>query len=441
MPNHWLQSAKEYVRPYYLKWLFFRLQSQNCPTYFRECWSYPAASPDPFHAGAQAPAEAAASSGKPDILFLPLADWHTRIQRTQHLALTFASLGYRCFYVNPHLGREFPAVFPFSPKRILTNIGPRIQELHVHLPREPVFHHRCLSSAESGTLTSAILQLPFSQTQGAPIIITSFPLWADVAHALKLRWGSRIVYDCHDLMTGFGNIAPDLLEAESALLDSADLVIFSAQALFDHYRQLHPGIETRSILLRNAVSCSDFAPDDGADPARHPAQAGHTPTVGYIGSLSSWFDVELIRFAAAARPAWRFVLIGRIENPRVESLRSLPNVHLHGEVPYAGLARHLATFDVGIIPFVRNALTLSTNPIKLYEYFACGLPVVSATLPEVERYSDLVYLADDPKGFLRQLDMAMAESDSTLACRRHEIAAGESWRVRCQDLERRLGLA
>ncbi|QOY85405.1 glycosyltransferase [Paludibaculum fermentans] len=434
MPNHWLQSAKEYVRPYYLKWLFFRLRAQNCPTYFRDCWNYPATSLDSGRTRPDAAGLADPPSNKPDILFLPLADWHTRIQRTQHLALTFASMGYRCFYVNPHLGREFPSVYPFGSKRIVSTIGPRIRELHVHLPREPVFHHRCLSRMESRTLTDAIVRLPFNHAPGPPLVITSFPLWADVAHALKHQWGSQVIYDCHDLMTGFGNIAPDLLHAESGLLDSADLVIFSAQALFDHCRKLHPGIESRSILLRNAVSSTDFAP--GHQPA---PKTGHAPTIGYVGSLSTWFDIEFIRFAAAARPAWRFVLIGRIENHRIESLRHLPNVHLHGEVPYADLPRHLASFDVGIIPFVRNALTLSTNPIKLYEYFAYGLPVVSATLPEVERYSDLVYLADDPAQFLRQLDAALAENDPTLGSRRREIAGQESWRVRCLDLERRLG--
>lgn len=433
MPNHWLQSAKEYVRPYYLKWFFFRLQSQNCPTYFRDCWNYPSASLDlplprqPASNGLDTP------PAKGDILFLPLADWHTRIQRTQHLALTFASMGYRCFYVNPHLGREFPTVYPTSPKRLVSTLSPRIQELHVHLPREPVFHHRCLNPTEIRTLIESISRLPFHFDNGAPLIITSFPLWAGVAHELRRQWGSRLVYDCHDLMAGFGNISQDLLEAESGLIDSADLVIFSAQALLDHCVPSHKGIRERSLVLRNAVSVSDFAA--GEPPVNHSKDA---PTIGYIGSLSTWFDVEYIRFAASARPNWNFVLVGRIENPRIESLRSLPNVRLVGEVRYGDLARHFKTFDVGIIPFVRNALTLSTNPIKLYEYFAFGLPVVSATLPEVERYCELVYLADDPQAFVRQVEAALAEQDPALALRRRAIASEESWRIRCLELERRL---
>lgn len=37
-----------------------------------------------------------------------MTDWHARMQRAQHLARALAGLGYRCFYLNPNLGREFP---------------------------------------------------------------------------------------------------------------------------------------------------------------------------------------------------------------------------------------------------------------------------------------------------------------------------------------------
>ncbi len=37
----------------------------------------------------------------------------------------------------------------------------------------------------------------------------------------------------------------------------------------------------------------------------------------------------------------------------------------------------MARFDVGLIPFRRNHLTASVDPIKYYEYRALGLPVIS----------------------------------------------------------------
>ena len=53
------------------------------------------------------PRPACPNPSRPDLLFYPMTDWHARIQRTQHLVRAFAALGFRCIYINPHLGREF----------------------------------------------------------------------------------------------------------------------------------------------------------------------------------------------------------------------------------------------------------------------------------------------------------------------------------------------
>src|SRR5262245_36341642 len=112
----------EILRPYYLKWLYFPLVSR--PAYFSASWHFPpyAPSPDP-------------AACPPDLLFFPMTDWHTRIQRTQHLARTFAACGHRCFYLSPHLGREFPQPYPFSSGTQFRRLEPRLVEAHVHLFR------------------------------------------------------------------------------------------------------------------------------------------------------------------------------------------------------------------------------------------------------------------------------------------------------------------
>jgi glycosyltransferase involved in cell wall biosynthesis len=90
--------------------------------------------------------------------------------------------------------------------------------------------------------------------------------------------------------------------------------------------------------------------------------------------------------------------------------------------------------DVAIIPFLSCPLTLATNPIKLYEYFACGLPVVSTRLPEMDQFPGLVYLADNPDEFLVQIEKALQEDDPALRSRRRDVARQESWMARCAQL-------
>jgi hypothetical protein len=415
--------AKEWFRPYYLKWIYSRAFPERYPREFSQCWDYPGhpldANLSRWMGGDQ--------QGHSDLLFLPAADWHARTQRSQHLAMELARQGHRCFYLNPHLGREYPSPFPLSPRAALSRLLPRIYELHVHLPREPVYHHRGLDAGESTRVVSAIEQC-FRQTRSVdPTIVVSLPLWLPVALKLKERYGYRIIYDCHDLWSGFGRVHPDILAAESGLFASSDAVVFSARWLMNAKLALHSELRFKSVLIRNAVRSEDFD-------FVYPRVRGGRKVVGYAGSLDFWFDVESVKLAALRHPEWDFQLFGRVEANSIGELRKLPNVNIVGEVPYASLRKHFAGIDVSMIPFRISPLTLATNPLKLYEYFACGHPVVSSPLPEVLEFGDMIYVARTPVEFVAQLENAMEENNLEAAHNRRRLAERESWVARCHVL-------
>lgn len=409
---------KESVRPYYLRWFHFPLHPKLRPPAFEDCWRYPF---NPLTEGTRLPA---GDPSLPDLLFLPMTDWHTRIQRTQHLVSAFAALGFRCIYVNPHLGREFESTPLFDRSHRLSRLGPNIFELHVRLPREPVFHHRLLSAKEERIVAGAIEQvLPHPGAVAGPraIQMVSFPLWLGVAEHLRTDRGFPIVYDCHDLLTGFGNISEDLIRAEEELLATADLVLFSSEGL----RKQHGGLK-RSKLVRNAVNASQF-PQSATIPTEPLA-------AGYVGALDSWFDTDAVERAARQYPYCQFILAGRIEFEPIRRLAKLPNVELPGEIPYGDVPALMAGFRIALIPFRINPLTLMTNPIKLYEYFSCGLPVVTTPLPEARAMDDLVYVGEGPGEFARQVGLALQEDDAERRGRRREIALRENWPARAQDI-------
>jgi glycosyltransferase involved in cell wall biosynthesis len=62
----------------------------------------------------------------------------------------------------------------------------------------------------------------------------------------------------------------------------------------------------------------------------------------------------------------------------------LPNVELHGPIPYAELGKAYAQIDVLLIPFRQTELGATINPIKLYEGLATGRPMVVPRLPNLE---------------------------------------------------------
>ena len=419
-----LRTAKEAVRPYYLRWAFFPLFPEKQPAAFVNWRDFPSRPLDECDESFFPPAATEAA----DFIILPMADWHGPLQRPQQLAKGLARLGHRCVYVNPHLGRERRVPFPWSDRAMVTQLEDGIFEMHCHLVLEPVFHQRPLWPAEAELISGQILDLLRRMGSRQQIIIEGFPVWTGVARGLQMALGAQLIYDCHDLIDGFPNVGEDLLALEGTAMANSDVVLFSADWLMNEQLRRHPQLQQKSLLLRNAVDPQFFLPGR--------SNCGNArPRIGYVGSISGWFNQEWLSFAAAARPDWEFTIIGPCSDDFDRgSLGNCENVVFGGEVPYAAVPHWLSTFDVAIIPFRIEPLTLGTNPIKLYEYFACGLPVVSSHLPEVERYGAHVYLAASPAEFVARIEQALNEDNAEARSGRRKIAEAETWDERCRTL-------
>ncbi len=87
-------------------------------------------------------------------------------------------------------------------------------------------------------------------------------------------------------------------------------------------------------------------------------------------------------------------LVGPCITPPPEPLP--PNVKLQAGCDHRSLYAHLSRFKAGLIPFRSNRLTTSVDPIKYYDYRACGLPVLSTDFGEMSyrQSEEGVYLLD-----------------------------------------------
>lgn len=159
------------------------------------------------------------------------------------------------------------------------------------------------------------------------------------------------------------------------------------------------------------------------------------PVIGYIGQIADKVDYDLIRAMSQARPGWSFVFVGPVwytKQALVESL-AYPNVRFLGPRPYRDLPAYLRGFDVCILPHVRNALTRSMDPIKLYDYLASGKPIVSTEVAGVGRFSDVVYVGNTSQEFLAALNRAVAENGG-LRERRLSYAQQNTWPQRAAEM-------
>lgn len=97
-------------------------------------------------------------------------------------------------------------------------------------------------------------------------------------------------------------------------------------------------------------------------------------------------------------------------------------------------------FDVGLIPFKINELTLAVNPIKLREYLAAGLPVVSTPMPEVQVYEHLIEIAETHEQTIKAIDTTLS-TPSTARTERTTAMAAETWPEKVEGIAERLRLA
>jgi glycosyltransferase involved in cell wall biosynthesis len=240
-----------------------------------------------------------------------------------------------------------------------------------------------------------------------------------------------VVYHCVDEYSEFSGVPKDVIvRMERDLIRRADVVFTSAEKLCDERRQVNP----RTYFIPHGVDVAHFS--RALDPATEiPEEIRRLPkpVIGFFGLLADWVDLDMIGALARARPQWSFALVGKVQTD-LGAVARLPNVHRLGQQPYTALPAYCRGFDVGLIPFRMNELTLRVNPLKLREYLAAGLPVVSTPLPEVVRYNGLVHIAVNEAGFLGAIDAALTERSPEYDRRRVEAMRGESWEARVSDM-------
>lgn len=376
-----------------------------------------------LNANAQLPRwQQAVTDGKRDYIFFGVIDWHFRHQRPQQLAQSIAQEGHRVFYVSVNFVDTDKAGF-------------QIEQLHDKLPLYQVFfnlpgQHSVYAGAPNTDTLQRLREGQRALWQECRIHravhVVQHPYWFGLASFVA---PSRLVYDCMDFHAGFSNNGESHESVELQLLKLADLTIVTSDFLVDFAQKAGA---KKVALIRNAGEFDHFF-------QAYTVQSPHqkTPVIGYYGAIAEWFDPTLIEALSLKYPSARIELIGD-DTAKVRSrLSHCPNVHFHGEKPYVELPRWLATFDVCLIPFQINQLTLATNPVKVYEYLSAGKAVVGSKLPELAQFGDLVYCASDADEFVQLVGQALAETGPVaqdLQARRIEFARQQTWHQRAQEL-------
>lgn len=259
-----------------------------------------------------------------------------------------------------------------------------------------------------------------AKVRGRSTLPMAYLTYLPTQSALDLRDLLRpaaTIYHCLLNFEAFPDAAHDIAATERRLVREADRVIVDSNQLLAKHGALRPDV----LQILPGVDFDHF--HDVAGSSR--PFTGRPLRATFFGGMAAHrFDWTIVR--ALADAGIEVHLLGPI--PGDADVRH-PNVVFHGAVPYARLPTALEHADVLILPYRLNEFTQATFPVKLFQCFATGKPVVSTPLPDVLAYADVIDLAADPGAFVTQVAQAVERDTDERRERRVALARRSGWDV------------
>lgn len=385
----------------------------------------------------------AAPWGRGDPIVVFGDDWGRIPSTMQHLFRHIA-LDYPVIWVNA-IGHRPPSVTSADLRRAWQKFRAMVRQsparpgsgllgggvpVAIIEPRVLPWHHVApIHALNTAVLVGAIRKrLAARGLTRPPVLITGSPPSVGVLGRLG---EVASIYFCMDDFLNFPGVSARMIAPlERRLLERVDALVATANSLTVSKLPA-------SGLARHLPQGVNFEHFATPRPEPEDLRAIPPPRIGFSGSIGGYCDLRLVRRVAEAYPGYSVVLVGNVtaDLSTMAALRR-PNVHVLGLRPYSELPAYVQGFDVGIVPYLRNETTLAVDPLKLLEYLAAGLPVVSSAIPEAAKYADTVSIAPDDDAFVRAVGDALAADRSAAREKGQAIARKHTWKQRADELLR-----
>lgn len=344
----------------------------------------------------------AASTTQRRFIILSSCGWGDIYQRMHHIARSLAKYGHEVIYITPstsaNVNSENISISDLT-KHSLKNLK-IVDNVKIYSPILAMHNQKQVHNNYTD-LVQNLLNVYTNSSQ--TIIITYMPYQIQVLNSLNGDY--MHIYECvddhSDLEYAFWGTKKDIIW-EQELMDRADAITTTATSLFLQRRV----IENREnvYLSRNAVNEADFIFDDERIP--EDLKGIPEPRIAYIGAIYEWFDTALFYEIVKSNPEKSFVVIGFGKEGILN--KKCPNLYIIGAKSHRELKRYLRHMDIGIIPFRADTdIIINCDPIKHYEYIACGLPVITTFMPESSMNKIYTYLADTKESFNEAIEKCL----------------------------------
>jgi glycosyltransferase involved in cell wall biosynthesis len=215
--------------------------------------------------------------------------------------------------------------------------------------------------------------------------------------------------------------------AEAAVIAAADACLAVSPPLLE-------------MLRKSAARAELFLPGHEFAPGvRKPLRKRERPIrVCYMGFVNARLRVDWLA-DLARQPQIELTLVGPIEEPQHSAeLLAVRTVRHIGALTGEELQAELQAADVLVMPYdTRQAAVRAISaPNKLFQYLACGRPVVCSDLPSLMQLPHgFLYVAANSAQFAAAVNAAFDEDTEVLAAERLDFSAGNTWNARGDRLQ------
>ncbi|MEV7013867.1 WecB/TagA/CpsF family glycosyltransferase [Streptosporangium sp. NPDC051022] len=391
-----------------------------------------------------APVRAASPDGPvppADYVCFSAQDWWYHNQAHSDFQLMRSVAVHRRVLVVNSIGLRMPT--PGNSTQVLRRIGRKLRSVAMLVRRPlrelpnfyvmsplplPLYGSPLARRLNAALVRAQVLAVSRALGLRRPVIMVTLPTAWDAVRPMRRR---ALVFNRSDLHSEFPESDGQVIATmERDLLRRSDHVIYVSNSLMDDERDL---TGPRAYFLDHGVDTDHFRPRP-VDRQPEDLRRIPGPRVGFFGALDDYFvDFDLLERIAVELPGVSLVLIGNANVPMGRLTRH-PNVHWLGHRPYEEIPAYGSGFDVAIMPRPDIPWIRYSNPIKLKEYLALGLPVVTSDSHEIRNYADRVRIASDPDDFVAAVRTTLREGGLRPAEELRESVLDASWSSRAAQL-------
>lgn len=351
----------------------------------------------------------------PDIIMISANDWGGMWYFRHEFSCRFAALGHRVFYVNRPLQR-WPPLRPILDKLILKH--PSVGKIAANKPEnltivEPKLGwgppHRAFRPVSRSLVRSTISSIRFQD----PILITVVPTYS-VLEFINVVTPPTVVYFNDQNYDDHPRAHCSVRDSERILAKQAEKLVADST---HNIRRLER-LSGRSDILQSppGVHSLKYSASFRGDEA----QTRHK--LVYFGGVHEQVDLEMYNRLSTSL---KIIFIG-VVSPAVRNQIS-SNIEIRPPASQDSLAAQLREADMLGLFYRPSEYINAVIPAKLFECLATKKPLLVSRLPEVQRYSDVVYTCSSPQETMATIEhLPVTETPAKLA-RREDLGREADW--------------